>query len=96
MEQAGQVSVALADQGIVEGDVGLVILPQEQLQQGRRLLSPGGLIDGETIRILKPLYCFSYTDAVLSDVRSVKCLKSPAISLSPPSSLSSSLSPFLL
>jgi hypothetical protein len=47
VEQAGQVSVALADQGIVEGDVGLVILPQEQLQQGRRLLSPGGLIDGQ-------------------------------------------------
>lgn len=95
MEQAGQVSVALADQGIVEGDVGLVILPQEQLQQGRRLLSPGGLIDGETIRILKPLYCFSYTDAVLSDVRSVKCLKSPAISLTLPLSLSLPLPLFL-
>ena len=49
MEQAGQVSVALADQGVVEGDVGMVILPQEQLQQGRRLLFPGGLINGETM-----------------------------------------------
>jgi len=48
VEQVGQVPVALAHQGVVEGDVRPVVLPQQQLQQSRGLVLPGGLRGGRS------------------------------------------------
>lgn len=43
MKQVGQIIVCLLDQGIVEGDIGAVVLLQQRLQQGHSLILPGGL-----------------------------------------------------
>lgn len=43
MKQTGQIIVCLLDQGVVEGDIRPVVLPQQQLQQGHSLILPGGL-----------------------------------------------------
>lgn len=43
VEHISQIIICLLDQGVVEGDVGSVVLPQEKLQQGHSLLLPGGL-----------------------------------------------------
>lgn len=42
-EHISQIIICLFDQGVVEGDVGTVVLPQEKLQQGHSLILPGGL-----------------------------------------------------
>lgn len=44
MKQIGQIIIRLLDQGIVEGDVSTVVLPQQQLQQSPGLVLPGGLV----------------------------------------------------
>lgn len=43
VEHISQIIICLFDQGVVEGDVGTVVLPQEKLQQGHSLILPGGL-----------------------------------------------------
>lgn len=43
VKQICQIIVRLLDQRIVEGDVSVVVLPQQELQQGHSLVLPGGL-----------------------------------------------------
>lgn len=43
VKQICQIIVRLLDQRVVEGDVSAVVLPQQELQQGRSLILPGGL-----------------------------------------------------
>lgn len=50
MKQISQIVVSLLDHCIVEGDVSTVVLHEQQRQQSRSLILPGGLVRWGTER----------------------------------------------